>query len=254
MHGRNFHQLRPVGTKTKTADLMNRLVKPTVSILALLVLADPARAQDASIETSAAMSAPSAAVQHSLDQRTAYRLVESLGPWAFAAAPLMMITVAILPIPAEIPAMINGMLFSLALATFITWSGAVVGALISFEISRRYGRPLAGRWLSERSLERADRLVRSAGWSGLLVLRLIPLVAFTAMNWAAGITAMKRWTFVWTTAVGILPGAILFTTSGTGLAALYRIQPALAGIIALLGVMVIWTCCRRYTQTAPENI
>lgn len=91
------------------------------------------------------------------------------------------------------------MLFSLFVATLITWSGAVVGAQISFEISRKYGRPPAGRWLSERSLERADRLVRSA--------------------------------------IGIVPGAILFTTSGTGLAALYRIQPALAGTTAPLGFM-----------------
>ena len=113
---------------------------------------------------------------------------------------------------------------------------ALIGAHVSFELSRRCGRPLVARFLRDETLDRADRLVLASGALGLLLLRLTPVVAFTALNWAAGLTTLRRWTFLWTTAVGILPGAILFTVSGSGVAALSSRHPALG--VALLAFLI----------------
>ncbi len=74
------------------------------------------------------------------------RFAKGLGGWAFVFAPMLMMVVAILPIPAEIPAMLNGMLFGPVLGTFMSWSGAVVGAVISFELARRFGRNQLDVW------------------------------------------------------------------------------------------------------------
>ncbi|MGI9626277.1 MAG: TVP38/TMEM64 family protein [Longimicrobiales bacterium] len=155
-----------------------------------------------------------------------------LGPWAFVIAPLVMAGVAVLPIPAEAPALINGMLFGPVVGTVITWTGALGGAWISFEIARALGRPVAGRLVKEATLDRADRIVEQAGWSGLLVARLLPVVAFTAINWAAGLTSVSRWRFLWTTALGIIPGAIVFTASGSGIAALLQRGAGPAALLA----------------------
>jgi uncharacterized membrane protein YdjX (TVP38/TMEM64 family) len=178
------------------------------------------------------------------------RLIEQSGPLMYVLAPLFMIVVAILPIPAEIPAMLNGMVFGLGLGSLVTWSGAVVGAQISFELSRRFGRPLGERFLRPAWLAQADRVVLSAGWPAMITLRLIPTVAFTLVNWAAGMTPIRRWTFFWTTAVGILPGCLLFTLSGSGLGTLYRRDPFLGIALGGLAVLVIiWTVLRyRYTH------
>jgi uncharacterized membrane protein YdjX (TVP38/TMEM64 family) len=159
-----------------------------------------------------------------------------------------MIVVAILPIPAEFPAMLNGIVFGALVGTAITWLGAIVGAWISFELARRLGRPLTERFVKPAVLERADRLVDSAGWPGLLTLRLIPAVAFTAINWGAGLTAVPRWTFLWTTIVGILPGAIVFTASGTGMAALLRANPGAAVGLGVVCLGVIWWTTVRYRR------
>jgi uncharacterized membrane protein YdjX (TVP38/TMEM64 family) len=181
---------------------------------------------------------------------------DRFGRWSYIVAPLLMIVVAILPIPAEFPAMLNGIVFGALVGTAITWLGAIVGACISFELARRFGRPLTERFVKPTVLERADRLVESAGWPGLLTLRLIPAVAFTAINWGAGLTSVPRWTFLWTTVVGILPGAIVFTASGTGMAALFRANPgaAVGLVVACLGV--IWWTTVRYRRgavgSAPE--
>ena len=79
------------------------------------------------------------------------------------------------------------------------------------------------------------------------MVRPIPLVAFTALNWGAGLFAVPRWRFLLTTAAGITPGAIIFTSSGVGLEALYRHSPLVAvGLaVAVIGAMALWTHRRR---------
>lgn len=186
-----------------------------------------------------------------LQQESHEALVDRLGPWSFVIAPLLMIVVAILPIPAEFPAMLNGMIFGPLIGTTITWLGAIVGAWISFELARRFGRPLTGRFVRSTLLERADRVMDSAGWPGLLTIRLIPAVAFTALNWGAGLTTVPRWTFLWTTTLGILPGAIVFTVSGTGVAALFRANPTAAvGLGFVVFVVTGWTVVRYWRRRA----
>jgi uncharacterized membrane protein YdjX (TVP38/TMEM64 family) len=183
-------------------------------------------------------------------------MIDTLAAWiamsgsgVYILAPLFTVLVAILPIPAEIPAMVNGMAFGPVWGAAVTWVSALVGAQISFELSRRFGRPLAQRFVTGVVIDRADRLVARAAWPMLLGLRLLPTVAFTAINWGAGLTAMRRTTFLWTTAVGILPGAIVFTSTGAGLGVLLDRaggRPLAIGVtVAVLTVSIlvtIWLC------------
>ena len=170
-----------------------------------------------------------------------------LGWLAYGVAPLVMAAVSVLPIPAEAPALANGMLFGPVVGSLITWSGAMAGAWISYEIAARWGRPLARRFTSEAVVTRIDVGAERAGWWGLLVLRFVPVVAFTALNWGAGLCGVPRWRFLWTTALGIAPGAILFTSSGVGLEALWRRSPPLAGGLILLLIVgsAIWALRRQ---------
>lgn len=181
-------------------------------------------------------------------------MIRDSGGWAYVLAYAYTMVVAIVPFPAEFPAMLNGMLFGPALGTFITWSAALLGAQASFELSRRFGRPLVARFLTPAALRRADRVVVASGAPGLLLLRLTPVVAFTAVNWAAGLTPLGRWTFLWTTAVGIIPGAILFTASGSGLAALYRRHPVLALALTLAFLSFALLVHRRIRRGAGSEV
>jgi len=173
-----------------------------------------------------------------------------LGAWAYLVAPFVMAAVAIFPIPAEAPAMANGMLFGPLVGSLITWTGAMLGAAISYEIARAAGRPIAGRFVGDELLTRIDGAVDQAGWWGLLALRFVPVAAFTALNWGAGLCGVARWRFLWTTGLGIAPGAILFTTSGVGLSALWRRSPSVAAalVLGLFAVTMIWVLRRRRTE------
>lgn len=177
--------------------------------------------------------------------------VHGLGVWGYPLAIALMAAVAVLPVPAEIPAAMNGMLFGTVLGSAITWIGAMVGAIASFELSRRYGRPLAVRVLPPTALARVDRFVQTANWPALLIARLIPAIAFTALNWGVGLTLCKRPTFIWTTAVGIVPGTVLFVASGHGLARLYVDHPILTALLVIVALTTLLVVSRR-TAAEPQ--
>ena len=165
--------------------------------------------------------------------------IEGSGPLVYLLAPLFTTAVAILPLPAEIPAVINGMVFGPFWGSLVTWACALAGAQASFEMARRFGRPLGERVVPVKWLESADRTVARAGWPVLLALRLVPTVAFTAINWSAGLTSIRRSTFLWTTAVGIAPGAVAFTSSGAGVLALLRGEEGGGMLLALAAALLL---------------
>jgi len=152
---------------------------------------------------------------------------------AYWAAPMLMVVVAILPIPAEIPAAMNGMLFGAVLGVMITWGGAMLGAMLSYELARCFGREFTRRFVKPEVVARFEGLKYTEA-PVLLMLRLTPVVAFTVVNWASGLLQVRRSTFMWTTAVGILPGAIAFTASGSAVAALYQRHPVAATSVVVL--------------------
>ncbi len=149
---------------------------------------------------------------------------------AYWLAPMLMIVVAILPLPAEIPAPLNGMFFGPFVGVLMTWGGAVVGAQLSYELARCFGRTLSRRFVKPEAIKKLEKL-QHAEVPVLLMLRLTPIVAFTAVNWASGLLQVRRSTFMWTTAVGILPGAIAFTASGSFVGALYERYPGTVTVV-----------------------
>lgn len=179
--------------------------------------------------------------------------IHGLGVWGYPLATILMAAVAVLPIPAEIPAMLNGMLFGPTAGIAITWTGALLGAQISFELSRRFGRPLVERFLSDSAMARVDGAVQTVSWPALLMARFIPVIAFTALNWGIGLTLCRRRTFFWTTAIGILPGTIVFVSSGEGLARLYARNPGLTAALVLSLAAALLVVARRRRRTGDKR-
>lgn len=95
--------------------------------------------------------------------------------------------------------------------------------------------------------------------SVLLILRLVPVVPFFAVNLLAALAGVRFGHFLWTTALGILPGALVFTSVGVGLgdvldqgaepdlAILWQPQvlAPLLGLAALAALPMLWRAWRR---------
>lgn len=144
------------------------------------------------------------------------RLAAGWGAWAPMASILLMIAHSFVPFPAEAIAVANGMLFGPVYGTLVTWLGAMAGALLAYGIGRWLGRAAVERLVPARLHGELDR------WSGyvrpgtLLAARLIPVISFNLINYGAGVAVVGLWTFLWTTALGILPLTILSVLIGHG--------------------------------------
>lgn len=138
----------------------------------------------------------------------------ALGGWGVAASIGLMILHSFLPFPAEILAVANGMVYGWFWGSVVTWIGAMLGAVCAFGLARLLGRPFVELVLPVRQQRRLDTWAAKEGWKTLLVARFLPIIAFNLINYAAGLTQVGWWTFLWTTGVGILPITVLMVVLG----------------------------------------
>jgi uncharacterized membrane protein YdjX (TVP38/TMEM64 family) len=138
-----------------------------------------------------------------------------------ALAPLVSIALILLhtvvPFPAELVNLANGLAFGFWGGLAVSWTGFMLSAFALYAAGRLWGRPLLARAISERYRRRLDGWLDREGAFPLLAVRLIPLVPFNAVGLAAGTVRAPLWTYVWTTGVGILPLGATVTFLGSQL-------------------------------------
>lgn len=141
-------------------------------------------------------------------------LIRSWGAWGVLGSIGLMVAHSFLPFPAEIVTIANGMVYGPVWGTVITWVGAMLGASAAFGLVRLLGRPFVQRFLPSRHRQQLAVWSRERGGVSLLIGRLIPLIAFNLINYAAALTEISWWTFLWATGIGILPLTILLNVLG----------------------------------------
>jgi len=114
---------------------------------------------------------------------------------------------------------LGGFLFGLTLGCAVNVVSATLGAILVFWAAKMgFGDSLAQKYARDDSRVAKIRgeLNENAMWI-MLALRLVPVFPFFMVNLLAAIAGIRLGVFVWTTIVGILPGALLFTSLGQGL-------------------------------------
>lgn len=145
-----------------------------------------------------------------------------------------LLTVAL--VPGSVLTVAAGLLFGAGLGSVLTLVGATAGAAVAFAVARMAGRAAVQRLLSGRAA-RVDRWIGDRGLVAVVMLRLVPLVPFSAANYAAGITAVRFRDFVIGTAVGIVPGTVAYTVLGARLTD--PTDPVFLGAIVGLALLTI---------------
>ena len=113
--------------------------------------------------------------------------IRSWGAWAAAGSILLMIAHSLIPFPAEFVTFANGMLFGPIWGVAITWVGAMLGASLAFALARWLGRPFVDAMMRDEHRAAVDRWARRQGVGVLLASRLMPLISFNVINYAAGL-------------------------------------------------------------------
>jgi uncharacterized membrane protein YdjX (TVP38/TMEM64 family) len=192
-----------------------------IALMALLVLAVP----DLRDAFGAAIQGDTDEVQRELD---------SLG----AAGPLLILALCLIHsvvfYPAEIVDAAAGFAYGFFPALGLVMAGWLLNGLICWAVGRSVARPLLDRWFGEERFERAELSIEQGGPTLLLAMRLIPILPFSLVSYAAGAARVPAWRFLWTTVVGYLPITAISVYFGTRLEGLSLTDPLVFGSAAAL--------------------
>jgi len=161
-----------------------------------------------------------------------------------AAGPLLILALALLHAvvfyPAEIVDAAAGFAYGFFPALVLMMVGWLLSGLLCWAIGRRVARPLFDRWFGAERFERVEQAIERGGPTLLLAMRLIPILPFSIVSYAAGAARVPAWRFVWTTALGYLPITALSVYFGTKLEGLSLTDPLVLGsVLALLALLAI---------------
>ena len=144
-----------------------------------------------------------------------------LAIFAFIGA-YMLIVAFSLP-GATIATLTGGFLFGLFPGVLFNVTGATIGATLLFLAARwGLGERLAARMeASEGPVKAIKEGIDENQWSVLFLIRLVPAVPFFIANLLPALVGVSLYRFVVSTFFGIIPGALVYTSVGSGLGAIF---------------------------------
>jgi uncharacterized membrane protein YdjX (TVP38/TMEM64 family) len=173
-------------------------------------------------------------------------------------APLIYIalyTVAtLLILPSTALNLTGGAIFGPWLGTLWTSIAAIIAAVVSFAFTRTVGREtiarrLAGRW------QAMDAEMQQGGSFYMFAIRLLPIIPYGLVNFAAGLTSIRFRDYLLGTVLGTVPGVLPFVMLGSsGLQAMRTgdVLP-LMGALGLTGLLVGGATWYRRRRQSPER-
>ncbi len=175
-----------------------------------------------------------------LDVATVIFYVASFGLLAPLVAFVLFVIQAALPvIPYIVLASAAGLLFGFKLGFFLSWSGALLGACLSYVVFRCAG----ANWARERLLSRlgydTNHINREAAFWSILLARIIPICPTPLINLLAGVSRVPFWHFFFSSALGKIPTALLYTGLGVSLLRNQDIESALLILVFILILAVL---------------
>jgi uncharacterized membrane protein YdjX (TVP38/TMEM64 family) len=175
-----------------------------------------------------------------------------------AAGPLLILALTLLHAvvfyPAEIVDAAAGYAYGFFPAMALMTVSWVLSGLICWAVGGRVARPLFDRWFGASRFERVERAIERGGPSLLIAMRLIPILPFSIVSYAAGAARVPAWRFVWTTAVGYLPITAIAVYFGTRLEGLSFTDPLVWGsAVALLALLAVGHRAARRTNASAAR-
>src|SRR5437016_1496018 len=138
------------------------------------------------------------------------------GPWGAIYYPLLFAVCNILLLPGGVLAVGGGFFFGLWWGFLVVFAGNIVGAVISFALSRW----VAGQWFRRKlsqdpALRALEPAVQRESWKIVLLSQLHPLFPTSLLNYFYGLTRIPFRTYMIWASLGRVPGLFLYAYIGT---------------------------------------
>ncbi len=120
---------------------------------------------------------------------------------------------------ATVTTLTGGFLFATFPGVLFNITGATVGATLIFWAAKNgLGDRLAAKMdASTGAIQKIKHGIDENQWSMLFLLRLVPAVPFFVANLLPALLGVSTFRYVVTTGLGIIPGAVVYTSIGAGL-------------------------------------
>ncbi len=132
----------------------------------------------------------------------------------FVSFLLMVFQSLVAPLPAFLITFANATLFGWIYGALLSWSSAMVGAILCFYIAKFLGRDVVEKLTSKAALQSVDAFFERHGRYAILIARLLPFISFDIVSYAAGLTKIKFKDFLIATGLGQLPATLIYSYAG----------------------------------------
>jgi uncharacterized membrane protein YdjX (TVP38/TMEM64 family) len=120
------------------------------------------------------------------------------------------------------------MVFGSFWGAFISWIGALMGALTSFYIARLFGNVALRKIVrNQKTVEFIRHAGEKRGFYVILISRLLPFISFDIISYMAGLSGIRLWAFISGSALGMLPATLVYTYIGHEFPAMEKNFPIL---------------------------
>jgi uncharacterized membrane protein YdjX (TVP38/TMEM64 family) len=172
--------------------------------------------------------------------------LNDLGGWAALVLVALGLLHVLIPFPAELPNAAAGFAFGFWVGVPLMLGVWLISGLAAYWLARTAGRPAITRVLGEKRLAEGERIVANGGITGLIAVRLIPIVPFSFASLAAGLVEVPALRFAWTTVIGFLPLTAAAVLVGSRLQQPSLSDPLLWGpIVGALALLMLVGVARR---------
>lgn len=180
--------------------------------------------------------------------------LDQAGIWAPLIYIALYTVATILVLPSTALNLTGGAIFGPWLGTLWTSVAAIIAAVVAFAFTRTVGRDvitqrLAGRW------QAMDAEIRQGGLFYMFAIRLLPIIPYGLVNFAAGLTSIRFRDYLLGTVLGTVPGILPFVMLGSsGLQAMRtgNVLP-LMGSLGLTGLLVGGATWYRRRRQSPQQ-
>ncbi|MBX9591953.1 MAG: VTT domain-containing protein [Hyphomonadaceae bacterium] len=148
-----------------------------------------------------------------LDPALIESAVRNLGLWAPAAHVVLFTLGTVVFVPGALFGVAGGVLFGPVWGALFNLAGATLGATAAFLVARY----VAADWVRQKAGARLERLIKGVeaeGWRFVALTRLVPLIPFSLLNYALGLTRIPVVAYVLTSLVCMIPGTLAYTWLG----------------------------------------
>ncbi|MBU0549518.1 MAG: VTT domain-containing protein [Candidatus Omnitrophica bacterium] len=118
--------------------------------------------------------------------------LEGFSPWlgALIFAFIYVLATIFLPLSKDILKVVAAVYLGFIFSSLGIWIAEIVNAVLFFHLARYLGRKYVEKRLKGRA-RAIDEKISSSGFKGILILRLIPLVPYRAMDLLVGLTSFS---------------------------------------------------------------